>query len=344
MALRITRRFFEAPPCDEVLLAAQAREHLARLSSPPTEAEIIELSRQSSVDLATRIFFEAVMASSHGEFISELGAFPRDNVKHRSSRVKILVLPGMFYREHPEVGADGSLAIEIAHHFGFDAQRVNINSTGSVTANSRILRDRLAGETQGDIWLLSLSKGSSDARHYLQNHPFNDRIKGWINVAGIFKGAPMADRKLSTPIRRTANRLLCALLGVDYGALHEMRTTHPFWLQNTWPSQLEMIHIVPVPLSSHIQGKLRSRHRRLLSRGPNDGFVPLTDVMSLPGHIYPVWGSDHFLRTPELSPLLYQLFNHIAYKSATMKGEQHEPVYQFDHRITGPVGFGAGPG
>jgi hypothetical protein len=319
MSLRINRRFFEAPLRDEVSLSAQAREHLAGLSSPPTEADILELSRRSSSDLATRVFFESVVASSHGEFIRALGAFPCDTVTHRNSDVKFLVLPGMFYKEHPEVGADGSLAIKIARRFGFDAQRVDTNSTGSVTSNSRILCDRLADETQGNIWLLSLSKGSSDTRHYLQNHPLNDRIKGWINVAGIFKGAPLADLKLSTPLRRAANRLLCTLFGIDYEALCEMKTTHPFWQQNVWPSQLEMIHIVPVPLGSHIQGKLRSRYRRLLAKGPNDGFVPITDVMSLPGHIYPIWGCDHFLRTPELSPLLYQLFNYIAYKGGGNK-------------------------
>ena len=312
MGLRINRRFFEAPLCDEVALSAQARQHLAELSSPPTANEILNLSRQSSVDLATRVFFEGVVASSHGDFIRQLNTFPADNVAHRSSKLKILVLPGMFYREHPEVGADGCLAIEIAGRFGFDAQRVEIESTGSVTANSRILCDRLANETQDAIWLLSLSKGSSDVRHYLQNHPLNDRIKGWINVAGICKGAELADRKLSTPLKRVANRLLCTLLGIDYQALREMSRSHPFWQQNAWPPQLEIIHIVPVPLGSHIQGKLRSRYRRLLTTGPNDGFVPVTDVMSLPGHIYPIWGSDHFLRTPELSPLLYQLFNYIA--------------------------------
>ena len=342
MALRISHQFFEAPPCDEIALAAQAREHLTDLSSPPTEAEILELSQRSSVDLATRVFFEGIMQSRHGAFLRELNAYPRDKVKHRSNRVKVLVLPGMFYREHPEVGADGGLAMEIARRFGFDAQRVELNSTGSVTVNSQILRDRLALETQADIWLLSLSKGSSDARHCLQHHPINERIKGWINVAGIYKGAPMADRKLATPLRRMAYRLLCALLGIDYGALTEMRTTHPFWQQVNWPPRLEMIHIVPVPLSCHFQGKLRSRHRRLLHRGPNDGFVPLSDVLSLPGHIYPIWGSDHFLRTPELSPLLYQLFNYIAHQSSSMKGEPHEPLYQDDHRPTGAVGFGAG--
>ncbi|MEA3412912.1 MAG: hypothetical protein U9R74_15435 [Pseudomonadota bacterium] len=320
MALRTSRRFLEAPPCDEVLLSVQARKELAGLSSPPTAAEILELARRSSVDLATRVFFEGIIASSHGKFVRRLQAFPRDNVSHQGKGVKFLVLPGMFYREHPEVGADGELAIEIARRFGFDAERVDTDSTGSVTGNSRILKDRLADETQGDIWLVSLSKGSSDVRHYLQHHHPNKRIKGWVNVAGIFKGAPLADRKLATPLKRAANRVLCTLLGIDYEALSEMRTTHPFWQRDAWPSRMDMIHIVPVPLGCHIQGKLGARHTQLQDRGPNDGFVPLTDVMSLPGHIYPVWGSDHFLRTPDLSPLLYRLCHYIAYRTIESRG------------------------
>jgi len=312
--MRIKRRFFEAPMCDEVALSAQARQQLAGLSAPPTAAEILTLSH-ASADLATRVFYEGVV-SQHGDFIRLLEACPGDSSSgHPQRDVKILVLPGMFYREHPEVGADGGLAVEIARRFGFDAEQLELDSTGSVTANSRILHARLEQVEQDAIWLLSLSKGSSDARHCLQNYPFNNRIEGWINVAGIYRGSPLADRKLSTPLRRAASRMLCALAGVDYRALCEMRTTHPFWQQDDWPSALEMIHVVPVPLAAHVQGALRTRHRQLSCHGPNDGFIPVTDVLDMPGHIYPVWGCDHFLRTPQLSPLLYQLFNYIARKT-----------------------------
>jgi len=314
MSIRIKRRFFEGPMCDEVALAARSRQQLISLSSPPTKAEILSLGNNSSADLATRIFYDWLVLS-HGDFISMLNAFPSDNIRPTRHDVKILVLPGMFYKEHPEVGADGGLAVEIARRFGFDAVQLEFDSTGSVTDNSRILYEYVVRVAQDDIWLLSLSKGSSDARHCLQNYPFNSKIKGWINVAGIYKGSPLADMKLSTPLRRAMSRMLCALVGVDYQTLCELKTTHPFWQRSDWPSPLEMIHVVPVPLAAHVQGALRARHRQLLRKGPNDGFIPVTDVLSMPGHVYPVWGSDHFLRTPELSPLLYRLFNYISHKT-----------------------------
>ena len=37
-----------------------------------------------------------------------------------------------------------------------------------------------------------------------------------------------------------------------------------------------------------------------MTAAPTDGFVPVTDVLSLPGNIYPIWGSDHFLRFAEM--------------------------------------------
>lgn len=321
MALRTNRRLFEAPPRDEVALAEQARALLGGLGSPPGASQILEISRRSSPDLAASAWYEGLMQSVHGEFARRLERYPPDRVARSCNRVRLLVLPGMFYREHPEVGADGALAIEIAGRFGFDAEKVQTVSTGSVARNARILHERIDGDAEDDIWLISISKGGSDVRHYLQEYPPNPGIRGWIDVAGIPAGAPLADRKLATPLRRVFTRALCGLFGVEYRALAEMRTDHPYWRRENWPAQLEMVHVVPVPLASHIQAKLRPHYRRLLALGPNDGFVPLTDVQKLPGVIYPVWGSDHFLRTPKLSPLLYRLCNYIADRATGPGGE-----------------------
>lgn len=35
----------------------------------------------------------------------------------------------------------------------------------------------------------------------------------------------------------------------------------------------------------------------------------LPDTLIRPGPIYPLWGSDHLFRSPQVSPLLYRLFN-----------------------------------
>ncbi|MES9987781.1 MAG: hypothetical protein ABW077_07690 [Candidatus Thiodiazotropha endolucinida] len=310
--MRVNRRFFNAPLCDEVALSLQAKAHLETCSSPPTSSQIRELSRAGSSDLAARVLYEGLLASHHGDFVRYLDGLPDDQPVTQAEPVRLLIVPGMFYREHPEVGADGGLALEIARRFGFDAEIVALKSTGSVSQNSEILTERLEREQGAALWLLSLSKGTSDVRYCLQTHGHYSGVRGWVSVAGTPKGSPLAARKTTSAARRLFYRTLCKVTGVEYAALEEMAPNHPFWHVDDWPSALEIIHVLPIPLACHIQGILRSRHSRLLQYGPNDGFVPVTDVLELPGYIYPVWGSDHFMRIPQLSHLLYRLYNHIA--------------------------------
>jgi len=314
MAIRFQRRFYESPLCDEVELAEQARNTLAQLPAMPGADEIRRISADVSPDLAARVFYESVRQSGHAVFCRQLESYAADRVDH-SSRLRLVVMPGMLYREHPEVGADGRLASSIGRKFGFDVEIVPTRSAGGVTVNSDILARHLDGCCDRKIWLLSLSKGTSEARHYLQNCAVNPQVVGWLNIAGIAKGTPFADGKLSNSVKQVLNRLLCLALRIDFSALTEMRTSHPFWQNEQWPEQLEMIHVAPIPLSSHIQPGLRARYQEMRGSGPTDGFVPVTDVLSLPGKIYPVWGSDHFLRSPDVSAIIYRLFNYIADRS-----------------------------
>lgn len=310
--MRVKRRFFNAPPCDEVALSSQAKAHLETFSSPPTSSQIRALSRTGSSDLAARVLYEGLLASQHGDFVRYLDGLPNNQPAAQADGIRLLIVPGMFYREHPEVGADGGLALEIARRFGFDAEIVALKSTGSVSQNSAILAERLEHEQGTALWLLSLSKGSSDVRHCLQTRRPNSGVRGWVSVAGTPKGSPLAARKTASGARRLFYRALCKVAGVDFGAVEEMAPNHPFWHIDDWPPALEIIQVLPIPLACHIQGILRSRHDALLQYGPNDGFVPVTDVLELPGVIYPVWGCDHFMRIPQLSHLLYRLYNHIA--------------------------------
>jgi hypothetical protein len=55
---------------------------------------------------------------------------------------------------------------------------------------------------------------------------------------------------------------------------------------------------VGFPLAQHLTNALARRcYRRVRHLGPNDGAgILLGDVCRLPGHVYPVWGADHYLR------------------------------------------------
>lgn len=319
MAIRFQRRFYESPLCDEVELAELARNTLAAMDSPPGPDEIRQISAQLSADLAARVFYESVRQHEHAGFCRRLESYAADRVDH-CSRLRVLIMPGMLYREHPEVGADGRLAGAIGRKFGFEVEIVPTESAGGVSVNSAILARHLDQDSDRKIWLLSLSKGTSEVRHYLQNGAVNPAVVGWLNIAGIAKGTPFADDKLSNSVKQVWNRLLCLALRIDFSALTEMRTSHPFWQNEQWPERMEMIHVAPIPLSSHIQPGLRARYQEMRDSGPTDGFVPVTDVLSLPGKIYPVWGSDHFLRSPDVSAIIYRLFNYIADQSNGLAG------------------------
>ncbi len=310
--MRITRKIFEAAIANETQLLTDAKSLLKNFTIlPPSAEDIFKLSQQHSSDFAAGVFYQGLLQSKHKVFIQKLQSYKKESVE-QSSNIKILVVPGMFYKEHPETGADGGLIIEIARQFGFKVERIETKSGGSVSTNSAIIEKKLATETHSDIWLVSMSKGAGDLRHYLQNCQVSYNIKGWINVAGISNGLPYIDYRLANPLKRLMVRLLCMVYPLKYQALVELQTHHPFWDNKVWPKTLEMIHITPIPHSAHIQSMLRAKYRKTLNRGPNDGFTLITDVLDLPGHIYPVWGCDHFMRTPDLSSTIYQLFNYLS--------------------------------
>lgn len=310
--MRIIPKIFESAIANEIQLVADAKMLLNNFNlMPPDAKDILKLSQQHSSDLAARAFYEGLLLSEHRFFIQKLQSYKKASVEQFTD-IKILLVPGMFYKEHPETGADGALVMEIARQFGFKVELIETESGGSVSTNSAIIEKKLATEMHPDLWLVSVSKGAGDLRHYLQNCQLNINIKGWINVAGISKGLPYIDYRLTNPLKRLFVRLLCLVYPLKYQALVELQTHHPFWSNSYWPEAIEMIHIIPIPHSAHIQSMLRAKYRKTLKRGPNDGFTLITDVLDLPGHIYPVWGCDHFMRTPGLSSTIYQLFNYLS--------------------------------
>ena len=311
MARRIRKPIFEASMSDEVELARQARGMLGGLSSPPSKEEILALLSTHSAEIATRCFYEGIKQSKHKKVIDKINAQDVD-VSNRDAGVKLYVLPGMFYKGHPEVGTDGALIVEVGKNFGFDVEFIDLESAGAISSNANILKKHLENESHNNVWIVSISKGGCEVRKFLQTNKKPSCLTGWISIAGIHKGVPFIDSKFSTIFHRMFNRVLCYVFRVDYRALKELRTSEDGWKNNDWPLDLEVINVVPVPIITHVQQAIMRRYKQTLALGPNDGFIPLIDVLDMPGHIFPIWGCDHFIRTPELSKYIYKLFNYIA--------------------------------
>lgn len=301
---------FLGPPVDEVALHEAALVALAE-----GDGELADTIAGAEPDLATCILYNYVLQSKHQAFIRTIDQLPT-RVLHGSKQVKLLIVPGMFYAEYPDVGADGLLARDIFERNGFDAELVYVNSRGGVAENKKIIADAIARQDQRDLWLVSISKGSADLRACLQEIPaseFPSKIKGWVNFSGIYAGSVLADHRSDTRFKRLFLRTVCRLTGVNYELVRELSTSHYYWQQAAdFSEKLKLIHVVGFPLKSHVQPLLAHRFSKLSKSGPTDGMVRLLDTVNYPGHVYPVWGCDHFARTHGISALLYRLCHYIS--------------------------------
>lgn len=310
--LRKSKRFL-GPMVDEVALHIAAVRNLAGIS------EIEKAITAAEPDLATCMLYNHFKQSRHKEFIQTVDGLPVE-ADPNPKGIKILIVPGLFYLEYPDVGADGRLMQEIFSKNGFNAEIVAVNSRGSVSENKYMVRDALARQMSKKVWLLSISKGSADVRACLQdihaaNFPLN--LKGWINFSGTFSGSILSDHRTDTQVKRLFLRLVSMLAGVNPAVAGEMSSKSAYWLtEPAFAQRIELIHVLGFPLRSHIQPMLSHRFATLSKWGPTDGMIRLLDTLSYPGHIYPLWGCDHFARSSAISSLLYRLSHFISRSSA----------------------------
>ncbi len=298
------RSRFLAAATDEVALLQQAQQLLDQGQSAPHQ----------NIDLATACLYRQLLQSEKADLYHQLKQLPAKPSKTQQP-VKLLIIPSFFYQEYPEVGGDGQLAQSIATAHGFSSEVVAIKSRGSVTENKAIIRQVLAQQDHPNLWLLSISKGTADLRACLQEYTTDDwpqNITGWINFSGIFSGSILADHRINSTIKRGFLKTICQLAGVNYRLVEELQTSHEYWQQPmSFLDQMAMIHVVGLPLRSHVQPMLAHRFAKLAAQGPTDGMIDLSAVQDYPGQILPLWGHDHFIRGPQVCQLLYQLCYHI---------------------------------
>lgn len=300
-------RMFHSAPSDEVMLFREAR----KLGDVDTKEKLREVHQQKGVSIATAFLYLQLL-KKHNEFIADIDAIDPENPPQlHSTPVKILIVPGMFYGEHEEIGADGALVKEIASQYGITTELIPLKSRGSVRENVLLLREAIESEKHEHVWIVSFSKGSTEVRICLEemgSEGFPSNIKGWINISGMPKGTLHADKKLKSTSSRMIWKLTKLILGVDLRVTEEIATTNELLSPPmTQQEDFTIIHVVGVPLPSHVNTPLYKRYELLESHGPNDGIVMLDEFIELPGYVYPIWGADHFLRPPGMSDLIHRL-------------------------------------
>lgn len=310
-------KFYISAPVDDVLLAERVGGHVSALGGRlPTNGELKDIAGEHGLDFSTMVLYQAMQASHvHGPFIAALDSEPVSTSHAPVAGARMLVIPALFHGHYPETGADAAFAADIARQCGFDVATIPTRSLGTSTDNAAIIRDTLARETAPDIWIFAVSKGSADFRAFLQLYPDSPaiaRVRGWINVCGVSGGAQIADYDTATRWRAFKYAAICRLFGSRYELMREMRTDHRYWQQPlTLPPHMKLFSFAAIPLGSHIQKSLIGRYRALSALGPNDGMMLCRDAILDHGPAYPVWGADHFFRSPQVISLLYRFFAYL---------------------------------
>ena len=305
-------RIYISPPIDEVQLAQKAQPHVDSFEGRiPTADELAELTHSFDIDLATMVFYEAVRsAEGNKDFVD---AVEQQSVGQTTDRpITLLILPALFYEEHPEVGGDGAHIARVAEACGIDARIVPTMSRGGIDDDLPIIIQALQDLADGEIWMMTLSKGAAELCCLLREHRDEiplERITTWFNAGGLPRGGHLNDVMLSSRLRRVRTRALCKVIRMDYKAFCDFSTANPRLQQPLqMPDHVRVINIIGSPLSSHVEKSMQTRFRMLKHMGPNDGMVLLARALWLPGYVYPVLGADHFFRGSQISSILYRLF------------------------------------
>ena len=131
----------------------------------------------------------------------------------------LVIVPTMFFREHPELGGDGALIAQVAERVGVPTLRAPVLSLGSVAENTARLLEALS-KVEGPFWVATLSKGGLEMKEALRTAGGGDvfsRLRGWVNISGALGGSRIVDcYRASTHKKQT---------GTDRSAIRYPRIT-----------------------------------------------------------------------------------------------------------------------
>jgi hypothetical protein len=298
---------------DQILLDCARAHPMASQSQMPDPLAWRDLVEAQGIDFATAVQYQRIrLHSRHAQFID--AAESSDPLIPSAEVPRVVIVPGAFHRQYPRTGADGQIIRGVAADLGWPVERVEVPSLGTMEENAVAIASLLRRLPNGPVILVSLSKGSSDVCAALARPELADafaNVRKWLNLSGIISGTALIAWLRSRPLRYWGVRTLFALRRQRFAVVHELRREPgaPLCAPIILPSHLTAIHVVGFPLVRYLSDDWARRgHARLAPLGPNDGGgILLADCEDFPGHVYPAWGADHYLRPDWIKQRLARL-------------------------------------
>ncbi|MBA2408405.1 MAG: hypothetical protein H0V62_01025 [Gammaproteobacteria bacterium] len=280
-----------------------------------TRENLRELSARFSPDFATLLFTRQLLRQDSNRRLHR--AVQRENERLLSALAAdkplpevsdpgytLLFAPGWFYAT-TDSGADFARQRETLTRMGYDARLIETQENGTVEDNAVIIADtirRFSPEAR-DIILVSVSKGGPEAAfalgHLLEPHETR-RVGAWINVGGLLRGTPLANRAFEWPTSWLA-RAYFLYKGWDMAGVASLtgRRSDARLRRIHMPAHLFVLNYVGAPLSGQVlPGRTSDNFSSMRQLGPNDGLTLLVDELVLGGATLVEPGLDHYFLDP----------------------------------------------
>ena len=261
------------------------------------------------VDRAAALFYQRAISDPRNramlEYLSRRETqLERTRPNYSRDDILLAMVPGMFYRDNPEIQADGEGLRKIARTIGLTDTVIPVLQDGTIAENAGIICDYLENKVSArKVILASASKGGGDIKLAIQRcgrQPYFRKVIGWFNIGGITSGNFLLNRLLDSWWYRNNLRFYFWRHDYNWEGLMSTRAgpESPLGITVTIPRHLTVVSVIGVPFSQHVTARARPYYDALVEEGPNDGIVLLAESYVPGGLVFPALRNDHYFRWP----------------------------------------------
>ena len=272
-----------------------------------TKSELERLTKETlDADKTSALFYLKTIQEKEAKKFRDYLDKNETQSKYDYSKQNILlaIVPGMFYKDNPSVGADGRMLRDIGLSMGLREELITINQTGTTDENADFICNYLKNKKDTDkIILTSVSKGSSDLKIAIKkcgNESYFQKVIGWYNIGGINRGSLLIDTIVNNWQYRWEAKFYFWSKGYNFNGFLSLQKGRDPRLEEDLviPPFITVINVIAVPTFRQVTQRARPFYEYLSRFGPNDGMTLLADSYMDGAINIPSWRNDHYFQWP----------------------------------------------